>query len=73
MNEAARLSELAKRRPERVLASEAALARADDERDRGLDGQRLRGAARAQRADRRGAPGGLAGQAATVAPAGVRR
>ena len=46
VNEAARLSELAKRRPERVLASESALARADDARPRAgrwRDSEVLRG------------------------------
>ena len=46
VNEAARLSELAKRRPERVLASESALARADAEETAGWtvgDSEVLRG------------------------------
>ena len=53
VNEAARLCELAKQRPERLLASHAVLRRAD-RRGRQLGGARLDRPARPRRAD----PGG---------------
>ena len=49
INEAARLSELAKQRPERVLASEAALVRASGAESDVWERHGLRGAARPHR------------------------
>ena len=58
VNEAARLCELAKKRPERVLASDAALERAGDARARALVARRGRRAARAGGATRLADGGG---------------
>ena len=60
VNEAARLCELAKRRPERLLASEAAVERAGDGGGRALELRRGRRAARPRRRDAPGHRRGLA-------------
>ena len=58
VNEAARIAELAKARPDRVLASDAALAARRRGRARRLAGHRVGPPARPQRGDRPGPPAG---------------